>query len=420
MELIKELILQLAFIFIPLLLYHSLWLSKQIQSSIKPNQFLFLTLILLSALLCLTYPIRIETLLPITLVTIPLMVSFFYGGYQNGIIVLISILLYTFIIQPYTDVHLYYIASYSLILIFITNKWKKMKKRLRYVTSFFIGCIPVVLLYLFETTLHGHEFPELESKLVIISIFISISSLLTISVIEYIIENVRLRMRLIQSEKMSVVSELAASVAHEVRNPLTVVRGFIQLMDRKNGDKESEYTKLILSELDRAQEIISDYLNLAKQEYIEKESLHFSKMIEEVSTLMLSYAHLKNIKLETSIQPSLFVYGDEYKLKQVFINLIKNAIEATEDGNGKVVIEAYDSKDSVRVKIIDNGEGMSQEQLQRLGEPFYSLKEKGTGLGLMVAYSIIDLHNGHIQFQSTIHKGTTVRVSIPKTDETRV
>jgi two-component system sporulation sensor kinase B len=234
--------------------------------------------------------------------------------------------------------------------------------------------------------------------------------------IEYIRENAMMRYQIIKNEKLSIISELAASVAHEVRNPLTVVRGFIQLMGQElqeNEHKNKDYFELVLSELDRAQDIITDYLNLAKQQYFEKEKVSLSSLLIEVDQLMRSYANYKTVTIETKINSDLVVYGDNPRLKQVFINLLKNAIEAVPDLEGQVFIRAYSSHEYIRIKITDNGNGMTADQLERLGEPYFTLKEKGTGLGLTVTFSIIHHHSGTIRYQSAVGEGTTVTVSLP-------
>jgi two-component system sporulation sensor kinase B len=170
---------------------------------------------------------------------------------------------------------------------------------------------------------------------------------------------------------------------------------------------------LVLTELDRAQSIISDYLGLAGQHYISKEKIDVSETLKEITKLMTSYANYKTVSIKCDIDSHLYVFGDQAKLKQVFINIIKNAIEAVPNVDGKVAIKAFVSHEVVRIKITDNGIGMSEVQIARLGEPYYTLKEKGTGLGLTVTYSIIKNHEGSIRFKSEPNKGTIAIVSLP-------
>jgi two-component system sporulation sensor kinase B len=223
-------------------------------------------------------------------------------------------------------------------------------------------------------------------------------------------------MELVNAEKMSIVSELAASVAHEVRNPLTVVRGFIQLIGSTSDitiTKKREYMDIVLNELDRAEAIISDYLGLASQQFFLKEKIDLYDILEEVTILMTSYANFKTVSIQSHIDHHLFVIGDKAKLKQVFINIIKNAIEAVSNVDGNVIIKAFTSHEVVRIKVIDNGIGMSPEQITRLGEPYYTLKENGTGLGLTVTYTIIKNHGGSIRYKSEPNKGTVAIISLP-------
>ncbi|BDG81352.1 hypothetical protein BSF_30810 [Bacillus subtilis] len=212
------------------------------------------------------------------------------------------------------------------------------------------------------------------------------------------------------------MSELAASVAHEVRNPLTVVRGFVQLLfnDESFQNKSSaDYKKLVLSELDRAQGIITNYLDIAKQQLYEKEIFDLSSLIRETSSLMISYANYKSVTVEADAEPDLLVYGDATKLKQAVINLMKNSIEAVPPGKGVIQVSAKRSGHMIVIKISDNGVGMTDHQMQKLGEPYYSLKTNGTGLGLTVTFSIIEHHHGTISFSSSFQRGTIVTIKLP-------
>nr|WP_286174367.1 HAMP domain-containing sensor histidine kinase [Pseudomonas sp. ISL-88] len=222
--------------------------------------------------------------------------------------------------------------------------------------------------------------------------------------------------RLIHSEKLAVVSELAASVAHEVRNPLTVVKGFVQLLfsGEHIQDKSSAgYQKLVLSELDRAETIITNYLDMAKQDDYEKQIFDISLLVKETGSLMESYANFKFVTVNVHSEPDLYVCGDVKKLKQALINLIKNSIEAVPTENGRIAVSAQKQQEMVRIQITDNGIGMSDEELQKIGRPYYTLKTNGTGLGLTVTFSIIEHHEGSVLFTSGERSGTTASVQLP-------
>lgn len=230
---------------------------------------------------------------------------------------------------------------------------------------------------------------------------------------EYLNENALLRTEMQKSEKLNIVSELAASVAHEVRNPLTVVRGFIQLLESTEDVKNKDYMRLVLAELDRAEQIISDYLNLARPQIEKKEHICLSAQLIEMTTLMSSFAAMQGVYLQVEISESLYTIGDKTKLKQAIMNVVKNGIEAIQGNKGYLKVTAIQKDEKIVIRVKDSGVGMTKEQLARLGQPYYSLKEKGTGLGLMVTFSILQAHNGILEYKSESGKGTEAIIILP-------
>lgn len=217
---------------------------------------------------------------------------------------------------------------------------------------------------------------------------------------------------LINSEKLYVAGQLAAGIAHEIRNPLTSLKGFLQLIasGRKNS---ANYYDIMNSELDRIEEIVSELLMLSKPQVYQLSYNDVRIMMRDTVTLLETQAILRNIAIETDYgSEPLWVYGVENQVKQVFINVIKNAIEAMTDG-GSIRINLTREKDGVYIRIHDEGPGIGEDQLAKIGQPFYTTKEKGTGLGLMVSYKIVDNHHGRIQVNSEIGKGTVFEIMLP-------
>nr|WP_309101225.1 HAMP domain-containing sensor histidine kinase [Fredinandcohnia onubensis] len=213
---------------------------------------------------------------------------------------------------------------------------------------------------------------------------------------------------------MNVVSQLAASVAHEVRNPLTTVNGFLQLIIRDDNitDKQRNYIDITLSELNRAQSIINDYLSLAKPNNSNTQLVNISEELSKTVELMTSYTNIQSIEVETYIEDSLYINGNKDEIKQVLINIIKNAIEAI-GNDGLLQIDAFAKDQDIFVKITDNGPGMTKEQLSKIGTPFYSTKDKGTGVGLTICFQIIEQLKGSIDVESTVGKGTSFLIKLP-------
>jgi PAS domain S-box-containing protein len=217
---------------------------------------------------------------------------------------------------------------------------------------------------------------------------------------------------LLQSEKLSIVGELAAGVAHEIRNPLTTIKGFVQLYKWENG--EDEINELLLSELARIETITSEMLTLGKPQAIQLHRINLREIVENTIELLSPQAHLENIQFKLCVEESSFyIIGEKNQLKQVFLNVFKNAIEAMPKG-GTISIHLHKGEEGECIlSIQDEGCGIPEEILPRLGEPFYTLKEKGTGLGLMICNKIIKQHNGSITYQSKAQQGTLVEIKLP-------
>jgi two-component system, sporulation sensor kinase E len=219
--------------------------------------------------------------------------------------------------------------------------------------------------------------------------------------------------RLRRTEKLSVVGELSASVAHEIRNPLTSLKGFVQLLKMED-EKHQFYYQIMLDELDRINHIVGELLLLAKPQILKYSNADLQKLLIDVISLLSTEASLYNVQIESILpEKELLIECEPNQLKQLFINIIKNSIEASpKGGTVSVALEKSDTS-HVSITITDNGCGISKERLEKIGEPFYSSKEKGTGLGLTVSFKIVQSHHGTIWFDSQKNIGTSVQISLP-------
>jgi len=219
---------------------------------------------------------------------------------------------------------------------------------------------------------------------------------------------------LLKSAKLEMAGQLAAGVAHEIRNPLTCIQGFIRLLEEMNeNQKENEYFSIIRSEFERIEGIISEFLALAKPQALKLKENDVELLLKQTVHLMNAQAIMQDIEIVMDIEPGLpFFRCDKHQLKQVFINVIKNAMEAT-TSKGKLAITCKQSSSYLHIEFRDQGDGIPPGRLKHLFEPFYSTKEKGTGLGLMVSYKIIEEHKGMMRVESEEGKGTTVHIFLP-------
>ncbi|MDR7314800.1 ATP-binding protein [Brevibacillus nitrificans] len=214
------------------------------------------------------------------------------------------------------------------------------------------------------------------------------------------------------SEKLALVGQLAAGIAHEIRNPLTSLKGFVQLM-QKDGMRKAEYFSIMSSELVRIELIVNELLVLAKPHEAAFETRDLSNLVSHVVALLETEAILRKVMIQVIFETDMpMIRCDENHLKQAFINFLKNGIEAMQ-GGGEIVVRLRCEDNRAVIRFEDNGVGIPPHQLARLGEAFFTTKESGTGLGLMVSRRIIENHRGTLRLTSVLGQGTTVEVSLP-------
>ncbi|WP_134704898.1 PAS domain S-box protein [Ammoniphilus sp. YIM 78166] len=216
-----------------------------------------------------------------------------------------------------------------------------------------------------------------------------------------------------RSEKLAVVGELAAGIAHEIRNPLTSLRGFVQLFRSEDTTHTKKlFYDVMLSEIDRINEIVSELLVLAKPSNETMALGSIPDKLNEVVKLLEGEANLRNVVIRNDFDDDLPLIQCQRSLKQVFINLLKNSIESMSTG-GEIWIRSERQGEKICIQIIDQGCGIPSHQLSKIGQPFYTTKESGTGLGLMVSHRIIQHHRGMMRIESEVGRGTAVEIILP-------
>ncbi|MGI5927856.1 MAG: two-component system sensor histidine kinase NtrB [Thermacetogeniaceae bacterium] len=228
-----------------------------------------------------------------------------------------------------------------------------------------------------------------------------------------------LEQAVIKAEKLAIMGQLTAITLHEVRNPLTTMKMSLQLLHQElKGSKQEKSIKWILESLDRAINLINNYLRLAKPGIPNRQLCKIGELIERVASFYAAEFSSMGIHFTRSYSPSLpllSVDGDQFK--QVLANILINAADATPSGGRVSLSVEYDQEtESVRISVRDTGPGVAEDVLPHIFEPFYSSKEKGTGLGLYVCREIIHNHGGKIQVVNNSDRGCTVTIILPKID----
>jgi signal transduction histidine kinase len=232
-------------------------------------------------------------------------------------------------------------------------------------------------------------------------------------------EEKKFQRELIHSEKLAVVGQLAAAMAHEIRNPLTSIKGFLQLLEhRLEGSQHAQtirdYTKIMVEEVDRMEKIIRDFLLMTKPSDVTRERACVNQLIKRMLILVENQATLRGVSVVTDLRSISHVLMHREAIQQVILNLLQNAFEAMNSG-GTLTLKTMEEEEFVAIQVIDTGIGMSEEVIANLGSPFYSTKTEGTGLGLTVSSKIIKEHNGYLDVSSVEGEGTTITLRLPKT-----
>lgn len=227
--------------------------------------------------------------------------------------------------------------------------------------------------------------------------------------IQDITELRRMEKELARLDKLNLVGEMAASIGHEVRNPMTTVRGFLQILGGKEKySEEKEYFDLMAEEIDRANSIITEYLSLARDKTVDLKPGYLNAILRVLQPLIQADASYtdKQIKLDLGLPPKLLF--DEKEIRQLILNLARNGLEAMQPG-GTLTIGTRQEKNESILFVKDEGHGLDIDLMEKLGTPFVTTKENGTGLGLAVCYSIAARHNARIEVATGLN-GTTFSV----------
>ncbi|CEG25760.1 ATP-binding protein [Bacillus sp. B-jedd] len=406
-----ELVLnQVLMVLFPIWSYHLFLHKKDLkEKGIKPK---LLIVLAISLLLTLTFTVHYDGKLVFDLKLIPIIIAFLYGSNLIGNILLLIAMGYKIIIQNgdplLTAINFAIVGS---MLCILAKKFRGYSVRTKIILC---SVIHWVVAFSRHIWLFSSEHAASIGMVFIFSFIAWVALLSVIFIFENLSRQIELETKVQQAEKYNVIGQLAASVAHEVRNPMTSVRGFLQLMKNDNNLTEAQkrYMEISLEELNHSQAILSEYLSLAKPAAEELSIIDLKAELEKIIELMESYTNLQTVRIYSDVAKNLPVKAESSEVKQVFVNLLKNSIEAV-GSKGEIHVRAFREKNSILVEIEDNGKGMSKEQLKLLGTPFYSTKEKGTGVGLSVTYKIIHSIKGTIQVESKPGKGTKFTVRLP-------
>lgn len=415
-EQISGLINNIFFILFPLFLFQTFFIKKR-EDFITSQRLTLTVLFSISIILCMLFPFQLLDTYRFDLRQIPLIIGTIYGGLPvGGALFLVSTIFRIFLGGDGIVLALINQLFILLLILMLRKKYLSTTPIKRFVLlSIIINCIFLLNLILGWIVFDDGIKVIIELFLVIL-IHQWVFTILTAFFIERMIKVQFMQQKIIENEKVEMVSHLSASISHELRNPLQVIKGVIQLLQDMGYEKEKqdEFYKLIISEIESSEEIINSYLRFARKNKKEVEVISLQDTLDNISKILTPYARQNNVELNVMDSKSdVSVEGNRQQFKQVIINLGRNAIEAMEAG-GELRLSFQEDEKGVVLAISDSGIGMSEEQVAQLGEPYFSTKETGTGLGMLVVYSIIQEMKGKVKVESKLGVGTTFKITLPK------
>lgn len=223
----------------------------------------------------------------------------------------------------------------------------------------------------------------------------------------------RHRLELAKRENLARLGEMGATLAHEIRNPLSGIKGFAQLIEETPADERNEaFARRIVNEAVRLEHLVNDLLTFARTDTADRAAVDVKELVDGAVSLISMEAEKRNLVVENQVQAGLRLYGNRDRLGQVLLNLLTNSLQAIET-EGKISIDAGRSGKDVVITVTDDGKGIEKEHMDKVYQPFFTTKAKGTGLGLSLCRKVIEEHSGMMEIESAPGKGTSIMLHLP-------
>ena len=390
MNLFEIILLDISLIVFPIVCYIVYMFFVKTLDQEKNNLVLDIALIS-SVYLSIKYGISSYNEIPLILFDIPFIIALLMGRKQSSVAILI-LLLYHYYVQFNINVFYLVISFVPYLLCLLKNKKIDyinisliLRSILFYINSFKLMNILIIIIFYIITKF-------------IINLFENANS----------INSLYNSLQKFEDDKKS--RESLFKITHEIKNPIAVVKGYLDMYDTNNPKHSVKYIPIIKEEINRVLMLLEDFLSITKIK-IEKEEMDLGLLLDDIKKSFNLILKSKDIKLICKDLDEVYVYADYNRLKQVLVNLIKNSMESI-DGEGSIKISVHKNKSKIKIIIEDNGIGMDESELEQIKNAFFSTKKNGTGLGVYLSNEIIKSHGGDLKYFSKKNKGTKVVITI--------
>ena len=407
MNIMNHLTLNLILIVFPFLIYFIYNCYREIRME-KYNHLLFDVALVSSLYLCLKFGQIKENIFALLLCNLPIILAYLKKETKTAIFLSLIVASYTIIILNH-NILLTPLKLISFLIIYLLGRKKKINNNtfiiiIVIIQGFFLS------FYCFTTMKENNIFKITELFIMMLLFFILPFILLYLFQLADRITN--LYQTALEFEKDKQLKNSLFKITHEVKNPIAVCKGYLDMLDTNNKEQIKNYIPIMKEEITRCLDIMNDFMEFSKIK-IEKEIIDINMLLEDIDKEFKLFTNNKKITFTTHIlNDEIYIEGDYNRLKQVFINLIKNSLEAIKE-KGNIQINTHILKGQYYIEITDNGIGMDEETISHITEMFYTTKSKGSGLGVSLSNEIIKAHNGSINYYSKKGYGTKVVVKIP-------
>ena len=368
---------------------------------------IFIITVCTSLYLSLTYNINNEKEL-LLFCNIPILICYFKKEYGMGLILSLMVIIVSYFEYDFN----LYVLIVKYILYFITYILLFRRKDFRYLFLKITAIIQGFFITFEYFIISNNEIDKI-FYLILDTLFIYIITFVCLYLFK-LADNITLlysNMNKVQEENK--LKNSLFKLTHEIKNPLAVCKGYMDMINLNNVDKANKYIKIVKSEIDRILDVMNDFMEYSKIK-VNKEIFDLNILFGEIYDSFDLLLKGRGIKFKyTNDYDELYLWGDYNRLKQVFVNVIKNSVEAIQD-NGIIEMIVSVNKNGVEIIIQDNGIGMSESELEHVYEMFYTSKKNGTGLGVSLSYEIILRHNGSMKYQSVKNEGTKCIIELPR------
>ena len=410
-----SLIIYLVFLLFPILLY-LIFLTYTRITNKKESELLFDLCLLSSVYLIIKYYIYFPDKMFLLLVNIPLVIGIIRKRYLLSFILSIFIAFYYY---KLFDFNIYFVFSeyfFYFLYFYIFNKKHKKDNSVKIINNFTFLKGIVLSYEIFYIVPNNSNIIFVIINLFLLLIIFYVICYLVVKLMEKAEKILSLNKVLNELQHEKELKNSLFKITHEIKNPIAVCKGYVDMFDKKDINKCERYNEIIKNELNRTLIIMDDFMNYTKIK-VKLDIIDINMLLSEVLESFSLIFKINNVDLINKVtDDEIYINGDYDRLKQVFINLIKNGIESFDGKNGKLEIKSKENNKEVIISIIDNGCGMDEEVFKNINKMFYTTKKNGTGIGLPLSNEIIKLHNGRINLYSKKGEGTTVEIVFNKID----